>query len=201
MEEALESEKSARLELGKGLEKLQLENAHKDTQLASEKEAVLALETKLTEAENDVANLKSRVESFTSEKSSLEQALQAERQLLEEIKMKMSEEQVAATTKFSVIEDERNHLKDCVAQLKEELVEANQSLQACFTDEVSERASQLATQALRDELSVAQERLEEDKDAFLREQRARQAAEHEVERLKDDLAILLHLEGDAVRKD
>jgi len=91
------------------------------------------------------------------------------------------------------LEEERDRLIGEVAQIEEELREANAMLQACVTDSSAEKATEVAANALRDEVNNMRNQLNEYQQKYEDEKSAREVADLEVSRLSDDIAALLSL--------
>jgi chromosome segregation ATPase len=89
------------------------------------------------------------------------------------------------------LEEERDRLTFVIGQLEEELREATDMIQAYVTDETSEKATESAALALRNEIEELQAKVYEHRMDLESERTAREMAEHEVERLGDDLATLV----------
>ena len=91
------------------------------------------------------------------------------------------------------LEEERDRLICVVAQLEEELREANAILQACFTDVSTDKATEFAANAIRDDIQNLRNQLNEYKQKFEDEKAAKEVADLEIGRLRDDIAALLSL--------
>ena len=97
----------------------------------------------------------------------------------------------------SVLQEERNTAakekeeSEIIAlQLKDELRHTNEQLLSYATDQFTKKATDMATQALREQMQEIRARYSADQDALRSEIEARLSAEEEVERLKSDLALL-----------
>lgn len=126
-----------------------------------------------------------------------------------EIERMLDEDQQKYETQIQTLEDERRYLEESneidraeanemrliIGQLESELKEANDMLQSHLTDEVSARATEMATNALRTQLKESREKQSYGHEAYICEKDARQAAEEEVEKLKSDLALLLQVDN------
>jgi len=91
------------------------------------------------------------------------------------------------------LEEERDRLIGVVAQLEEELREANATLQACVTDGSSDRATEFAANAIRDDIQNLRNQLIEYQQKFEDEKAAKEVADLEIEGLREDVAALLSL--------
>merc|ERR1712238_282545 len=87
-------------------------------------------------------------------------------------------------------------MKNMIVELEDELLESNDALQSHITDEVSMRATEMATKALRAQLKDLREKHVLEHDAFVEEKEARLSAQEEVERMKLDVSLLIQ-NGDA----
>ena len=91
------------------------------------------------------------------------------------------------------LEEERDRLALVIAQMEEELVEANAMIQRHITNESSHRAAEGAAQALRGEVEALKRQIQDFSSATDDERYRRELAEEEIERLRDDIAGLLSL--------
>lgn len=91
------------------------------------------------------------------------------------------------------LEEECDRLIGEVAQIGEELREANAMLQACVTDGSTDKATEVASYALRDEVNNMRNHLNEYQQKYEDEKSAREVADLEIIRLRDDIAVLLSL--------
>lgn len=89
---------------------------------------------------------------------------------------------------------EANEMKLIICQLENELTETNDMLQAHLTDEVTARATEMATNALRAQLKESRDKQSVEHEAYSCEKEARESAEQEVQKLRSDIALLLHVE-------
>jgi DNA repair exonuclease SbcCD ATPase subunit len=139
-----------------------------------------ALKESVSETERALADLQSQEEQiFKGSRQGMEDLYKTQR-LLEE--------------KESLLKDviqERDDLKAVVGELQEDLRDASDALQACVTDEISEKATEVASHALKCQMEQMSSQLEKDRELCFRENRARLAAEKEAESLRIDLANVL----------
>lgn len=77
-----------------------------------------------------------------------------------------------------------------VLELQEELKHAKEELQSIATDQFTHKATEMATQALRQQMEEIRARYSADQEALVNEIEARRVAEENVSRLKLDLALL-----------
>lgn len=89
---------------------------------------------------------------------------------------------------------EANEMKLIICQLENELTETNDMLQSHLTDEVTARATEMATNALRAQLKESRDKQSFEHEAYICEKEARESAEQEVQKLRSDIALLLHVE-------
>jgi DNA repair exonuclease SbcCD ATPase subunit len=139
-----------------------------------------ALQESVSETERALADLQSQEEQIFKGSRQSRKDFDKTQRLLEE--------------KESLLNDviqERDDLKAIVGELQEDLRDASDALQACVTDEISEKATEVASQALRYQMEQMRSQFEKDRELCLREKRARLAAEKEAESLKTDLANVL----------
>jgi len=92
------------------------------------------------------------------------------------------------------LETERDRLEGMIQDLEHELRQADEALQIHITNEVTDKATTMAAEALRQQMDEIRNQSEEDHRALQEEQEARLAAEDEARRLRSDLAALLGLE-------
>jgi hypothetical protein len=76
------------------------------------------------------------------------------------------------------------------SELKEELRAVQEELRSYARDELSARASEIASHALRDSMLEERSKYESDRKALVTERELRLLAEETVEKLKNDLALL-----------
>lgn len=130
------------------------------------------------------------VEKSHLETESQRQELMSQVQALEDEATGMKE----AIENYKVEIDE---LRLANSELDHELQEVNETLQSHLTDEVSFRATEMATQALRVQVKELREKQMNEYDEFLAEKERRVAAEEEVKNLKSDLAVFIQLEDES----
>jgi chromosome segregation ATPase len=170
-----------------------------DARCATLNERIVTLELELAAAEAD-----SSVVTLQAEFGEKETRLAA---TIEELKIRCSdyqkriEENAADIDRVksmcSLLQEERNTAvkekeeSEIVAlELKDELRHTNEQLQSYATDQFTKKATDMATQALREQMQEIRGRYSADQDALRNEIEARLSAEEEVERLKSDLALL-----------
>jgi hypothetical protein len=101
--------------------------------------------------------------------------------------------EVVASKSQTKLEQERDRLLVVVSQLEEELREANEMVQACITDESADKATEFAAQALREEIQELRSQVSASRQKYEDEKAAREVADLEIERLRDDIAALVSL--------
>lgn len=176
LEQASAAEKGAKLEAAR-----------------QEKEAKKNLEEAMAKEKGARLEVEKRFKLELDAKSKAEKALLA---------FKMQAEKDHAETRHScelsqegkdkqiLLEQQTAELRAVIERLEQELQEANNALQTRLTDEISEKATEMATRALRDQMKEMRAQHTANREAFAEEQRMRLAAEREIERLKADLALL-----------
>lgn len=142
---------------------------------------LVALQESISEMEKALADLRSKEE----------QIFQGSRQDFDKMQRLLEEKE----SQLNTLTQERDDLKAMVGELQEDLRDASDALQACVTDEISEKATEAASQALRYQMEQMRLQYEKDRELCLREKRARLAAEEEAESLKTDLANVLGVIG------
>ena len=85
---------------------------------------------------------------------------------------------------------ENNDSKALIFELQEEVRNAKEELQSVVTDQFSAKATEIATHALRQQMTEIRTQYSVDQETLALEKDARAAAEDEVVRLKSDLALL-----------
>ena len=165
---------------------------------AKSKEAIDALEAKVGKAEEQLVETQQQLSKISEQLSETEQLRQREKEEAANDAARMQGEVVVYQEEICALAEQRDAKNSEVLRLEDELRMANDSMQVFITDEISNRATEMATQALREEMEIMQSTLKGDRDQLLQEQRARQQAEKEVEDLRADLALVLRVEDDGV---
>ncbi len=145
-------------------------------------------------ARNDAEERLSRVQYLESENKEMMKSLSLKEKKIQKMKLKHDEiaHQLALKAEDK-LEEERDRLIGIVAQLEEELREANSMLQACVTDGSIDKASEFAANAIRDDIYNLRNQLNEYQQKFEDEKAVREVADLENDRLRDDVAALLSL--------
>lgn len=148
----------------------------------------------LESTKNEVKQSTTRIKDLELESKALSESLSSNEKLIHEMKLKHDDlaHQLALKAEDR-LEEERDRLIGVVAQLEEELREANSMLQACVTDGSIDKASEFAANAIRDDVYNMRSQLSDYQQRFEDERAAREVADLEVERLRGDIAALLSL--------
>lgn len=91
----------------------------------------------------------------------------------------------------AAMDHELDLLKRRIGELLEELREAHYAMQLQVTNKVSDKTTELAVEALRQQIEEMRVQSEADQRDCLAERQARTTAEQEAERLRADLAAVL----------
>lgn len=149
---------------------------------------------KLSGLQKEFEVLKIRCEQLSvSEKEGKDQSESSEKELKKTQQERNRLKETLASKSREKLEDERDRLTIVIAQLEEELHAANAMVQAFVTDGSSEKATEMAAQALRDEMEELKFQIDDYRRVSEEEKVAREAAELEIERLKEDVAALVSL--------
>ena len=149
---------------------------------------------KLSGLRKEFEVLKIRCEQLSvSEKEGKDQSESSEKELKKTQQERNRLKETLASKSREKLEDERDRLTIVIAQLEEELHAANAMVQAFVTDGSSEKATEMAAQALRDEMEELKFQIDDYRRVSEEEKVAREAAELEIERLKEDVAALVSL--------
>jgi len=197
---------------------LQLVENDKDTALAEFRAKITSLSTKLEVSKSDVEKTHERLKeskvllaervnewkvkeaSFASTIQKLEGRCSEQQKTHDEDKLTLH----GLKDKCTLLEDELTSLQQernaaikeseesqvVVLNLKEELRFAKEELQSFATDQFTVKATEMATQALRQQMVEIRSQYAVDQEVLTSEREARNAAEEEVSRLKSDLALL-----------
>ena len=131
--------------------------------------------------------LREALESSQAHSEETDTQLQLTQRQLEEAREELE------STGREQLEKERDRLTIVIAQLEEELREANEMVQVYVTDGASDKAAEVMAQALRSEIEDLRLQLTRDRESLLGEKIAREDAEQEVKRLSSDIAALISL--------
>jgi chromosome segregation ATPase len=161
-------------------------------QKAAELESELdSAEAQLVVAEEKVAELHAKCKTLGSKEKSLKAELQS-LQESHDLKVKQLSQELASKSK-GALEAERDRLTIVITHLEEELLEANDMVQACITDESGDKATAAVAQALREEIEGLRLQMCDYRQKYEEEQASREVAQLEIERLRNDVAALVAL--------
>jgi len=165
----------------------------KELDLAEDR--LLRLEEVLIDADADKqVDLLVAAENLLKENRNLNRKMSTSEGILQEMKLEQDQLKYQLSLKSQdKLEEERDRLIGVVAQLEEELREANATLQFCVTDGSTEKATEFAANAIRDDIQNLRSQLIEYKQKFEDEKAAKDVADLEIERLREDIAALLSL--------
>ena len=141
------------------------------------------------------AALEEKSKSEASVKNELN-GLKTELEYIKEDRSRMKE--IIQSKSHEKLEEERDRLAVVVTQLQEELREANNMTQAYVTDGSTTRATELAAEALRDEIEYLRNQIDEYRATAENEKTAREASDMEIERLRHDITALVALGEDGM---
>ena len=195
LEEQLAEEREKCTDLHVLLEKERETSATLESELLAAREesesTVSTTQQDLLAAKQEVASLRQQLQTSQLDQSRLVDALETERVKGKDGgSMPHHDFDVLAEEKMVLLQ-ERDDLRLTVAQLEEELREANDTLQACVTDETSEKALEKMTAELRCQLEEMGTQMQRDKEVLNSHKEARIAAEAEIDQIKADLSLLL----------
>ncbi len=190
--QTLSTEKSKILEQLKK-EKMTLKQALQD--IEAEKMRSEDLMTRLEKTERALNGVTQTCKKNEEDRATIEAVYEQEKQELISKMLAMQEEKRYLEESTEIDKGEANEMRLIIGQLEIELKEANDMLQSHLTDEVTSRATEMATNALRAQLKESREKQSHEHEALLNEKEARQLAEKEVQKLKADLALLLESEN------
>eukprot|EP00934_Nitzschia_sp_Nitz4_P001698 Nitzschia sp. Nitz4//scaffold160_size51814//6417//15104//NITZ4_006908-RA/size51814-augustus-gene-0.69-mRNA-1//-1//CDS//3329537839//1698//frame0 len=177
----------------------------------------------LADMNTQLADKSHSIEELEKQKSSITEGLEIERQQLDVVQKQLEDLKLRLATAESTTEklrDERDRLKSfqesktrdkleedrdrltvVIAQLEEELQEANSVLQTYVTDDSFNRATEVAAQALRDEIEDLKNQVEEYRQLAEDERINRETSALEIDRLRDEIAALVSLNSQDVPSD
>jgi len=156
-----------------------------------------SIEDKNSALKDKITEIESELKSSKVERVRFGETLGVKRELMEDMEEELAAEKKEAEDRLSAIHD----LQKEVDQLTDELELANESLQVYLTDEISKRATNMATEALRSEVGQLKSKIDNKHEMLVEERRARKAAEQNVISLKDDLALVLQVSADEPDSD
>jgi chromosome segregation ATPase len=169
--------------------------------LNDEKSHLQQVEKSLNGSQMLLGNTKIELEGVKKEKIEIESTLNNELEQLLQKNTYLEHEKVSMLESLNAGNNQSQELNLIIGQLQGELQEANDALQAHITDEVTMRATEMATEALREQVNQLRERQGFDNEALSKERTARISAEEEVDRLKTDLSLLVQVEDSPISAD
>jgi len=175
------SEHEARVELGKANTSLEIMQ-HELTEFQKKFTALETSEQKSKKKLEKILAETNRLEALTSENASKQRDEEALKNEIASLRKNRKE-----------LEAEVERLVSRSAELEDEVSDANNNLQMYIVKEVSDNATELATDALRQQLLEFRRQCENDHAAYLAEKAAREAAEAEIERLRADLMAFVDI--------
>lgn len=159
---------------------------------------VVELQQQLHQQEEE-ANV--AISSWESKTLELEKELETSTEELDSLKQRLADKENsnADAQVTQNLEAEKTRLTVVVGQLEDELREANSMIQTYVTNDAAEKATEFAASALREEIDELQRAIDGYKQHIVDEELAREVAELEIERLRDDIATLAALtnQGDS----
>jgi len=141
-----------------------------------------SLELEIHTSHQNLQSFETMVHQLNDEKNSLSDQLNNLQQ------HHLNNDQLQKT--FDELKVENMELKVIIGQLEDELRDANDALRSHITDDISIRATELATEALKTQLSDLRKQITIDRNTLRTEMESRVLAEQEVEKLREDLLIL-----------
>ncbi len=150
---------------------------------------------KLDETERALNKLSLSSRQKEEDRMAAEEIFEQEKQDLQSRLHSLEEQKRYLEEANEIDKSEANEMRLIIGQLENELKEANDMLQSHLTDEVTTRATEMATNALRAQLKESREKQSSEHEAFLNEKEGRESAEKEIQRLKADLSLLLEAEN------
>lgn len=156
----------------------------------------------LTAIEENLQSLQSRYDDLTKSEEALRHKLEKTENELHSIKEERDNLKALQEAKSrDTLEEERDRLTIVIAQLEEELNEANGMLQTYITDGSSSRAAEAAAMGLREEVEDLKNQVDDYRRAAEEERRHRENANLEIDRLRDDIAALVSLNSQEIPSD
>lgn len=158
--------------------------------LAADQASFKELNARLSEALASEQETKSQLDSLTLEHNKLRESLNAENGEKNKAD-NLEKESATLKREKDELQAEVEQLKHQSSELEDELREANNAMQVYVAKEVSDRATEMATSALRQQLAEIRRQSDNDHASYLAEKEARYAAENEVARLRSNLHALV----------
>ena len=158
--------------------------------LAADQANFKELNARLSEVLASERETKLQLDKLTLEHSELRESLNAEKGTKDKAD-DLEKESIALKREKDELQAEIEQLKHRVSGLEDEVLEANNAMQVYIAKEVSDRATEMATSALREQLAEIRKQSDNDHASYLAEKEARYAAEKEVARLRSNLHDLV----------
>eukprot|EP00547_Thalassionema_nitzschioides_P014136 CAMPEP_0194247660 /NCGR_PEP_ID=MMETSP0158-20130606/16923_1 /TAXON_ID=33649 /ORGANISM="Thalassionema nitzschioides, Strain L26-B" /LENGTH=2479 /DNA_ID=CAMNT_0038983787 /DNA_START=105 /DNA_END=7541 /DNA_ORIENTATION=- len=158
----------------------------------STEDANSSLKVQIAEITSSFQQTESELEISTSKLTKLEGEINAEREIIYDLEKELGTGRKEANERITVVNDLRKEID----QLTDELEKANQSLQVQLTDEISKKATEMTTEALRCEIEQLRSKIDNKHEMLLEERRARKTAEQNAISLTNDLAVVLKVNKD-----
>jgi hypothetical protein len=155
---------------------------------------IRSLQEEHSSLQDSLEQAKVDLESKIALQSALREELAQAKSLNKELQTKLSGDK-----EYLAHENHALHVE--VMRLEEELAAANEFLQIKVTDEVSQRATEMATNALRREIETLRCQMDSNQNVLLEERRARVTAERELSLLSANLAGALKICPDSENAD
>jgi chromosome segregation ATPase len=167
-------------------------------ELQKERSKRLTVEASLAalqgKAEQSAEHFASRLDSVVAEHSRANECVEAQRLIERSQLEELVRERDDLRSSRARIEQERDTLRSHAGELEEEIQQAKDALRLLTTNEISEKATASAAQALRQQVDELRELLEMQEETIADEQKKREDAEIEARRLRSDMAALLGME-------
>lgn len=164
----------------------QLEQARNDT-------GTQVAEEKIAELTSNLSRLESRCAELASIEAATREATASEIAVLKQQPTKVDQIDALQSVNASLVE-ERDRLKSLADELEEELRETSHVMQAHLTSDISDKATEMVAQALREQICELRIDASGNELALEGERQTRIAAEREVSRLRTDLSALLGMQ-------
>jgi chromosome segregation ATPase len=167
-------------------------------ELQKERSKRLTVEASLAalqgKAEQSAEHFASRLDSGVAEHSRANECVEAQRLIERSQLEELVRERDDLRSSRARIEQERDTLRTHAGELEDEIQQAKDALRLLTTNEISEKATASAAQALRQQVDELRELLEMQEETIADEQKKREDAEIEARRLRSDMAALLGME-------
>ena len=159
--------------------------------LAADRAKIEKLNERLSEVLASEQEAKEQLEKVTAENNQLRESVNAEEGAEKQEHEQLEKELIALKNEKNELQIQVERLTSLSSGLEDDLREANNAMEVYIAKEVSDKATEMATHALRHQLVEMRRQSDTDHSAYLAEKEARIAAESEVERLRTDLRALV----------